>query len=95
MRFLHRADAAGRTGAGWHAGAVGVGGAARADQDLLVCMVTYTLLASLTVTSFFSMPVTRFLADMLLAEREDENLPTYWGSNAIMIDAGTELYGVY
>ncbi len=43
----------------------GWAGAARADQDLLVCMVTYTLLASLTVTSFFSMPVTRFLADML------------------------------
>ena len=42
----------------------GWAGAARADQDLLVCMVTYTLLASLTVTSFFSMPVTRFLADM-------------------------------
>ena len=48
----------------------GWAGAARADQDLLVCMVTYTLLASLTVTSFFSMPVTRFLADMLYEEQE-------------------------
>lgn len=40
-------------------------GAPRDQQDLLVCMITYTLLFSLTVTSFFSMPVTRYLADML------------------------------
>ena len=39
--------------------------AQREQQDLLVCMITYTLLFSLTVTSFFSMPVTRYLADML------------------------------
>lgn len=43
----------------------GWAGAPRAGRDLLVCMVTYTLLASLTVTSFFSMPVTRFVADQL------------------------------
>ena len=29
-------------------------GAPRDQQDLLVCMITYTLLFSLTVTSFFS-----------------------------------------
>ena len=29
-------------------------GAERDQQDLLVCMITYTLLFSLTVTSFFS-----------------------------------------
>ena len=58
-------------------------------------MVTYTLLASLTVTSFFSMPVTRFLADMLFAERDTEILPSFWGSNAIMLVAGTVLYGVF
>ena len=30
----------------------GLWGVGRANQDLLVCMVTYTLLASLTLTSF-------------------------------------------
>ena len=73
----------------------GLWGVGRANQDLLVCMVTYTLLASLLLTSFFSMPVTRFLADMLFAEREDEILPSFWGSNAIMLVAGTVLYGVF
>lgn len=73
----------------------GLWGVGRVNQDLLVCMVTYTLLASLTLTSFFSMPVTRFLADMLFAEREDEILPSFWGSNAIMLVVGTVLYGVF
>lgn len=73
----------------------GLWGVGRASQDLLVCMVTYTLLASLTLTSFFSMPVTRFLADMLFAEREDEILPSFWGSNVIMLVVGTVLYGVF
>ena len=73
----------------------GLWGVGRANQDLLVCMVTYTLLASLTLTSFFSMPVTRFLADMLFLEREEEVLPSFWGSNAIMLVAGTVLYGIF
>lgn len=54
-------------------------GAAKTEQDLLVCMVTDTLLASLTVTSLFAMPVTRFLADMLYEEQEQLVLPSFWG----------------
>ena len=40
-------------------------GGSRHSRELLVCMITYTLLASLTVTSFLSMVVTRFIADQL------------------------------
>ena len=73
----------------------GWAGAARADQDLLVCMVTYTLLSSLTVTSFFSMPLTRFLADMLYEEQEQVILPSFWGSNSLMLAGGCALYGIF
>ena len=73
----------------------GWAGAARADQDLLVGMVTYTLLSSLTVTSFFSMPVTRFLADMLYEEQEQAILPSFWGSNSLMLVGGCTLYGIF
>ena len=73
----------------------GWAGAARADQDLLVCMVTYTLLSSLTVTSFFSMPLTRFLADMLYEEQEQAILPSFWGSNGLMLAGGCALYGIF
>ena len=46
-------------------------GASKQSRELLVCMITYTLLASLTVTSFLSMVVTRFIADMLYEEKNE------------------------
>ena len=44
-------------------------GSSRHSRELLVCMITYTLLASLTVTSFLSMVVTRFIADQLCMKK--------------------------
>lgn len=70
-------------------------GASKESRELLVCMITYSLLASLTVTSFFSMVVTRFLADMLYEERKETILPSFWGSNEIMLVAGGILYGIF
>lgn len=51
-------------------------------------MVTYTLLASLTVTSFFSMPVTRFVADQLYEERAERVLPSVAGACAVQLALG-------
>ena len=55
-------------------------GATRHNRELLICMITYTLLASLTVTNFFSMVVTRYIADMLYEERHEAILSSFWGS---------------
>ena len=73
----------------------GAWGVPRGQEDLLVCMVTYTLLASLTLTSFFSMPLTRFLADMLYTEEPGRVLPSFWGSCSLMLAIGSVLYGVF
>ena len=73
----------------------GWAGAAKTEQDLLVCMVTDALLASLTVTSLFAMPVTRFLADMLYEEQEQLVLPSFWGANALLLAGGCGLYGLF
>ena len=70
-------------------------GAGRAQQDLLVCMVTYTLLSSLLVTSVFAMPFTRFLADMLYAQRPEAVRPAFWGMNALLLAVGGSLYGLF
>ncbi len=67
----------------------------RADQNLLVCMITYTLLASLVLTSFLSMLVTRFLADMLFEHHEETILPSFWGSTTLMLAVGAVLYAVF
>ncbi len=60
-----------------------------------MCMITYTLLFSLTVTSFLSMPVTRYLADMLYAEQEQAILPSFWGAVTLLLVPGCGLYGVF
>ena len=68
---------------------------ATADRELLICMITYTLLASVTVTSFFSMVVTRYVADMLFEEKNQAVLPCFWGSTVIMMAVGSALYGIF
>ena len=70
-------------------------GASRQERELLVCMITYTLLASLLVTSFLSMVVTRFIADMLYEEKYEAVLPSFWGSTGLMLMAGGVLYGIF
>ena len=64
-------------------------------RELLICMITYTLLASVTITSFFSMVVTRYVADMLFEEERDAVLPCFWGSTVLMMAIGSLLYGIF
>ena len=64
-------------------------------RELLICMITYTLLASIIATSFFSMVVTRFTADMLYEEQKKCVLPSFWGSTVVMMATGSILYGVF
>ena len=64
-------------------------------RELLICMITYTLLASVTVTSFFSMVVTRYVADMLFEDKNRAVLPAFWGSTVIMMAVGSVLYGIF
>lgn len=67
-------------------------GTAARERELLVCMITYVLLASVTVTSCLSMVVTRFTADMLFEERNGEVLPSFWGSAVLMMGVGGILW---
>ena len=64
-------------------------------RELLICMITYTLLVSVTVSSFFSMVVTRYVADMLFEEKNQAVLPAFWGSTVIMLMVGCILYGIF
>ena len=65
------------------------------SRELLTCQISYTLLASVTVSSFFSMVVTRYTADMLYEENNHAILPCFWGSTVIMMVVGSVLYGVF
>ncbi len=66
-----------------------------AERELLICMITYTLLASIVITSFFSMVATRYTSDMLFEDMHDRVMPSFWGSTVITMVVGGILYGVF
>jgi uncharacterized membrane protein len=58
-------------------------------------MITYTMLASTLITSFFSQVVTRFVADMLFSEDNESILPAFWGSTMVTMILGSIIYGTF
>lgn len=65
------------------------------DRELMNSMLTYSLLWSLTVTSWFNMVVTRYTSDMLYEEKPNRVMPSFYGSLVIMLTAGAVLYGIF
>lgn len=63
-------------------------GMEREEQNILVCMITYAMLISLTLTSPFSMPVTRFIADTLYEGREGRVFPSLIGACVLQLALG-------
>ena len=72
-----------------------LGGMRSHDRELLNCMLTYSLLVSLSITSWFNMGVTRFVSDMFYEEKNDKVIPSFYGSSAIMLVLCTVLYGTF
>ncbi len=70
-------------------------GASRHDRELLVTMLTHALLASLVVTSLFSMLTTRFCADMIYEKKFNRIMPSFYGSVSLMLVIGGLGYGLF
>lgn len=72
-----------------------IAGMNKHDRELMNCMLTYSLLVSLTVTSWFNMIVTRYTSDMLYEEKPERIMPSFYGSSAIMLVLGGIGYGIF
>jgi uncharacterized membrane protein len=70
-------------------------GLAKADQDLLVCMITYCLIASMVINSIFSMVMTRYIADLLYEEKEKDVLPSMEGMFALVLPVSGFLWIIF
>lgn len=70
-------------------------GASRHSRELLVTILTHSLLASLIATSLFSMLTTRFCADMIYEKKFNLLIPSFYGSIAVMLVFGGIAYGVF
>ena len=67
----------------------------RGEQNMLTCMITYTLLSSLIITNGLGMITTRYTADCLYEEKPQKVMPSFYGSVCIMVIAGGVLYGAF
>ena len=72
-----------------------IGGMSAHDRELLNCMLTYSLLASLFVTAWFNMVVTRYVSDMLYENKPEKVLPSFFGAVSIELVICTLLYGTF
>lgn len=66
-----------------------------ADQDILTCMITYTLLTSMIITNIFGMVITRYTADCLYEEKDEKIIPSLYGSLILMMIIGAVLFIVF
>ncbi|MBJ6746490.1 exopolysaccharide Pel transporter PelG [Streptococcus sp. 121] len=57
--------------------------------------ITYAMLASLGIQSFFSYLVSRYLADSLYQDREDQVLSSFFASSVLLLLLGTVIYGIF
>ncbi len=72
-----------------------IGGMNSHDRDLLNCMLTYSLLASLLISSIFNMVVTRFVSDRIYEEKQEEIMPSFYGCVVLELIVCIVTYGVF
>lgn len=66
----------------------GLGGASGPQQDLIVVIITYSLLFSLLLSSFLLFVLARYVADMLYINAYERILPSLYGSVSLLLITG-------
>lgn len=72
-----------------------VGGLPGHQRELLNSLLTYSLLMSLTISSWFNLVVTRYISDMLFQEKKEEIIPAFHGICLIMTGLTCVVYGLF
>ena len=70
-----------------------VAGMPQDEREIMNCMLTYSLLVSLFVASFFNMILTRYISDMLYEGRRERIMPSFYGALAVMLPLCLAGYG--
>lgn len=70
-------------------------GVTRHERELMVSMINHTQLASLAVSSLFSLLATRFCADMIYERQYEYLMPSFYGSVGLMLVVGGFAYGTF
>lgn len=70
-------------------------GLAYSDRMMLNCLITYALMFSAVLSGIFSTALTRYIADMLYEEREEEILPSLGGALFFLLPIEAVLFGIF
>ena len=70
-------------------------GATLHEQDIIVVMITYALIASMFLSNFFSTTITRYVSDLLYTEKPKQVMPSLHGVIAAQITVGALFYGPF
>ena len=73
----------------------GIGGASTHQQDLIMVIITYSLLFSLLLSALFLFILARFVADMLYINAYERVLPSLYGSASILLVVGSISWAVF
>src|SRR6266540_5726762 len=71
------------------------GGASSHQQDLIVVIITYSLLFSLLLSSLLLFILARYVADMLYINAYQRILPSRYGSRSLLLVVGAILWSIF
>lgn len=71
------------------------GRASAHEQDLIIVIITYSLLFSLILASVVLFVLARYIADMLYVNKNDKILPSMYGAISILLTVGGPLWGIF
>ena len=71
-----------------------IAGMPQGEREIMNCMLTYSLLVSLFVSSFMNMILTRYISDMLYEGKRERIMPSFYGALAVMLPACFIVYGI-
>jgi uncharacterized membrane protein len=72
-----------------------MGGASKGDQDMIIVIISYSLIAAIAVNNLFNLVITRYVADCIYNHRHRDVLPSMYGGILIQLGIGTLLYGTF
>lgn len=65
------------------------------QQDLIIIIITYSLLFALLLSSILSMVLTRYTSDMIFEDKIEKILPSLYGGIALLLSFGSIIWGIF
>ncbi|MCL2833126.1 MAG: exopolysaccharide Pel transporter PelG [Treponema sp.] len=73
----------------------GMGGAVKHEQDIIVVIITYSLIGSMLLNNVFSTTVTRYIADMMYSKKEKRVMPALHGCISSQLAIAALIWGPF